>query len=66
MDSGKDQMQGVASKMRLQDSSIQTEVVVIRPFVKTSKIFKAMPSIPSKLGKKTLRISGVYFLGIIC
>ena len=39
--------------MRLRGSNVQTEVVVIRPFVKTSEIFKAVLCVPSQLRKKT-------------
>lgn len=39
--------------MRLQGSNVQTEGVVIRPFVKTSEIFKEVLCVPSQLDKKT-------------
>lgn len=39
--------------MRLQGNNVQTEGVVIRPFVKTSEIFKAVLCVPSQLDEKT-------------
>ena len=38
----------------------------MKPFIKTSEIFKAVLCVPSQLGKKTSKnLKGIYFLGIL-